>query len=107
MIAILAAGLSQADRLTSLAEEELFADPIVYAQTTHYQRIVITRGRAGFQLFLNGNLQFSSADEYRYHEALVHPAHGAGRASRGRCWCWAAAMGWRCARFSSIRRSSR
>jgi spermidine synthase len=25
-------------------------------------------------LFLNGNLQFSSADEYRYHEALVHPA---------------------------------
>src|SRR6185436_13171569 len=27
----------------------------------------------GFQLFLNGNLQFSSADEYRYHEALVHP----------------------------------
>ena len=23
---------------------------------------------------MNGNLQFSSADEYRYHEALVHPA---------------------------------
>jgi spermidine synthase len=22
---------------------------------------------------LNGNLQFSSADEYRYHEALIHP----------------------------------
>jgi spermidine synthase len=34
---------------------------------------VITRGRSGFQLFLNGNLQFSSTDEYRYHEALVHP----------------------------------
>ncbi|HXI94043.1 MAG TPA: polyamine aminopropyltransferase, partial [Blastocatellia bacterium] len=28
----------------------------------------------GFQLFLNGHLQFSSTDEYRYHEALVHPA---------------------------------
>ena len=25
------------------------------------------------QLFLDGNLQFSSLDEYRYHEALVHP----------------------------------
>jgi len=36
--------------------------------------LVITRGKAGFQLFLNGHLQFSSADEYRYHEALVHPA---------------------------------
>jgi spermidine synthase len=74
VIAILTAGLWQADRLTSLAEEDLYADPIVYTRTTPYQRIVITRGRAGFQLFLNGNLQFSSADEYRYHEALVHPA---------------------------------
>ncbi|HEY6328979.1 MAG TPA: polyamine aminopropyltransferase, partial [Blastocatellia bacterium] len=52
----------------------LFADEIIYTRTTPYQRIVITRGRAGFQLFLNGNLQFSSADEYRYHESLVHPA---------------------------------
>ena len=26
------------------------------------------------RLFLDGNLQFSSLDEYRYHEALVHPA---------------------------------
>ena len=34
----------------------------------------MTRSRAGFQLFLQGHLQFSSADEYRYHEALVHPA---------------------------------
>jgi spermidine synthase len=52
----------------------MFADDIVYSKTTSYQRIVVTRNRAGFQLFLNGNLQFSSADEYRYHEALVHPA---------------------------------
>ena len=37
---------------------------------------MLTRGRGSFQLFLNGNLQFSSADEYRYHEALVHPAFG-------------------------------
>jgi spermidine synthase len=47
---------------------------VVFSETTPYQRIVVTRGRAGFQLFLNGNLQFASADEYRYHEALVHPA---------------------------------
>ncbi|HYH65219.1 MAG TPA: hypothetical protein VD866_11040, partial [Urbifossiella sp.] len=39
-----------------------------------YQRIVVTNGRAGFNLYLNGHLQFASADEYRYHEALVHPA---------------------------------
>jgi spermidine synthase len=73
-IVLLSVGLVEAEQLTSLAEDGLFADSIVYAQTTQYQRIVLTRGRAGFQLFLNGNLQFSSADEYRYHEALVHPA---------------------------------
>ncbi|MCI0490467.1 MAG: polyamine aminopropyltransferase [Blastocatellia bacterium] len=74
VIALLAIGLVKADRLTSLAEDELFADDIVYSRTTPYQRIVITRSRSGFQLFLNGHLQFSSTDEYRYHEALVHPA---------------------------------
>ena len=52
---------------------EIFSDEIVYAKDSPYQRIVMTRGRGSFQLFLNGNLQFSSADEYRYHEALVHP----------------------------------
>ena len=74
VIALLLIGLIKANTLTSLAEDEMFADEIVYTKDTPYQRIVITRGRAGFQLFLNGNLQFSSTDEYRYHEALVHPA---------------------------------
>jgi spermidine synthase len=74
VIVLLLVGVIKSDRLTALAEDQLFADDIIYARTTPYQRIVITRGRAGFQLFLNGNLQFSSADEYRYHEALVHPA---------------------------------
>ena len=63
-----------ADKFTTWAEDEMYADPVVFTETTPYQRIVVTRGRAGFQLFLNGNLQFASADEYRYHEALVHPA---------------------------------
>ena len=74
VMALLAVAFIKADALTSLAEDGMFADDIVYSKTTPYQRIVITRNRAGFQLFLNGNLQFSSADEYRYHEALVHPA---------------------------------
>ncbi|SRR6266404_406047 len=74
VIALLAIGVIKSNSLTTLAEDELFADEIIYSRTTPYQRIVVTRGRAGFQLFLNGHLQFSSADEYRYHEALVHPA---------------------------------
>jgi spermidine synthase len=38
---------------------------------------VVTRGAAGHRLFLKGNLQFAERDEYRYHEALVHPAMAA------------------------------
>src|SRR5882672_2636775 len=77
VLLILAVAFIQANRLTSLAEDELFTDEVVYATSSPYQRIVVTRGNSGFHLFLNGNLQFSSADEYRYHEALVHPALGA------------------------------
>jgi spermidine synthase len=74
VMTVLVIGIIKANALNTLAEDELFADEIVHARNTAYQRIVVTRGRAGFQLFLNGHLQFSSADEYRYHEALVHPA---------------------------------
>ncbi|HEV7768118.1 MAG TPA: polyamine aminopropyltransferase [Thermoanaerobaculia bacterium] len=74
VIVILLVAFIRADDLTTLAEDELYADDIVYTTSSPYQRILVTRNRVGFQLFLNGNLQFSSADEYRYHEALVHPA---------------------------------
>ncbi|HYU43401.1 MAG TPA: polyamine aminopropyltransferase [Vicinamibacteria bacterium] len=73
-IVVLCAGFAYADRLTDLAEEGIYADTVVLAKTSAYQRIVLTRAGQHFQLFLNGNLQFSSSDEYRYHEALVHPA---------------------------------
>jgi spermidine synthase len=82
VVALLAAGLAGADRLTTLAEEGLYADRIVHAQSTRYQRIVVTKWREDVRLFLNGNLQFSSRDEYRYHEALVHPALAALPAAR-------------------------
>jgi spermidine synthase len=52
-------------------------DNIIYAKSSPYQRIVVTKGKTGYALFLNGNLQFNSFDEYRYHEALVHPAFAA------------------------------
>jgi len=74
VLVLLSVGMLKADRLTTIAEAELFINPVVYTRTTPYQRIVVTRGRNDFQLFLNGNLQFDSVDEYRYHEALVHPA---------------------------------
>ena len=77
IIFLLLIAFIKADKLTSLAEDALFMDDIIYAKSSAYQRIVITKGKTGYALFLNGNLQFNSFDEYRYHEALVHPAFAA------------------------------
>ncbi len=59
------------------ADDALFTDPVIFTRQTPYQRIVVTRGHGGVNLFLDGNLQFAATDEYRYHEALVHPAFAA------------------------------
>ncbi len=53
-------------------DQSLYRDHIIFSQQTRYQHIVMTRYRDDLRLFLNGNLQFSSIDEYRYHEALIH-----------------------------------
>src|SRR6476620_5317024 len=74
ILVLLLIAFIKADRLTTLAEDALFMDNIIFARSSAYQRIVVTKGKTGYALFLNGNLQFNSFDEYRYHEALVHPA---------------------------------
>jgi spermidine synthase len=81
IILLLAIAFIKADKLTSLAEDALFMDNIIFARSSSYQRIVVTKGKTGYALFLNGNLQFNSFDEYRYHEALVHPAFAAYQAT--------------------------
>ena len=81
-VAVLALAFVAADRVTTWAEDHFYGDQIVYSESSAYQRVVVTTSEAGVRLFLNGNLQFHSRDEYRYHEALVHPAmaaHGAPR----------------------------
>ena len=67
-------GFVMSDRMVQWGEHGLFGDQVVYSTTTPYQRLVITRWKDDLRLYINGNLQFSSRDEYRYHEALVHPA---------------------------------
>ncbi len=79
-IAALLAAFAGADHITTWAEDRFYADHVLYSETSAYQRVVVTASQQGVRLFLNGNLQFHSRDEYRYHEALVHPAmssHGA------------------------------
>ncbi len=73
VIALLCTGFVYSDRIVSWSEAAAYGEDIIYAQSTPYQRITLTRRDDDLRLYLNGNLQFSARDEYRYHEALVHP----------------------------------
>lgn len=73
VFALLTAGFAGSTHLTRWAERGMFGDEIIHSETTPYQRLVITRWKDDLRLYINGNLQFSSRDEHRYHEALVHP----------------------------------
>lgn len=58
-------------------EQKLYKDPVVFSEQTAYQKIILTREQGDTRLFLDGQLQFSSSDEHRYHEILVHPTMAA------------------------------
>ncbi|MGE4427118.1 MAG: spermidine synthase [Solirubrobacteraceae bacterium] len=81
---VMALGLAYAGRFEVSARQQLYDDPIVHSERTPYQEIDVTEsptfgGTPDVRLFLNGDLQLSSRDEYRYHEALVHPTIAASR----------------------------
>ncbi len=65
-----------AEPVVLYGEQRKYRDRIIYQRQTPYQRIVITQWKNHYWLYLNGNEQFSSYDEERYHEPLVHPAMG-------------------------------
>lgn len=66
-------GFVYGDVIMDHAEASMYPDSVIYSTSTPYQRIVITKAAHDLRLFLNNNLQFSTRDEYRYHEALIHP----------------------------------
>jgi len=73
VLVLLTAGMAGANKITDEAEGNIYSDDVIFARDTRYQRIVLTAWKDDLRLFLNSHLQFSSRDEYRYHEALVHP----------------------------------
>jgi spermidine synthase len=75
-------GMADARHITATAEDNIYADDIIFARETRYQHLVLTRFKDDLRLFLNSHLQFSSRDEYRYHEALIHPGLAAVSAPR-------------------------
>ena len=70
---VLAVLLVEADDVVLTSRQRLYADPVVADVQSAYQQIVLTERDGDVRLYLDGDLQFSSRDEHRYTEALVHP----------------------------------
>jgi spermidine synthase len=73
--------LIAADDIETTTRQRLYADPIVTYQRSSYQEIVVTERGTDTRLYLDGALQFSTRDEFRYTESLVYPALGDGARS--------------------------
>jgi spermidine synthase len=80
-LALLATLLTRAHDIETTSRQRLYADPIVAFRQSAYQEIVVTCRGNDMRLYLDGGLQFSTRDEYRYTESLVYPALGAGARS--------------------------
>ncbi|WP_085509097.1 polyamine aminopropyltransferase [Thalassobacillus devorans] len=68
----LIAGLFFGEEMAFSFEQKLYKDPIIHSENSAYQKIILTKEQGDTRLYLDGSLQFSSFDEYRYHETLVH-----------------------------------
>ncbi len=74
--ALLLGGFIYSFSIANFFERFIYDDEIVYSTQTPYQKLVITKFKDDIRLFINGDLQFCSLDEYRYHEPLVHVPMG-------------------------------
>ena len=71
-LGIMLVGALFSEEIASGVEGRLYRDQVIYSKQTPYQNIVMTKHKDDLRLFIDGNLQFSAMDEYRYHECLVH-----------------------------------
>ncbi|MEU9000854.1 polyamine aminopropyltransferase [Streptomyces sp. NPDC048551] len=78
VLAFLACATLLADDFERIARTAVYGGEVRVAVQTGVQELVLTGPAAGsprsLDLYLDGRLRVSGYDEYRYHEALVHPA---------------------------------
>ncbi len=72
IMGVLVAGIFLSGKIERKLEQKIYQDKIIFSEDTQYQHIVMTRWKNDYRLYINGSIQFSSIDEYRYHESLVH-----------------------------------
>ncbi|MEM6699996.1 MAG: polyamine aminopropyltransferase, partial [Bacteroidota bacterium] len=51
--------------------DDAFTHRIIFSKQTPYQHLAVTKNKEDIRLYINRIIQFSSLDEYRYHEALA------------------------------------
>ncbi|WP_346881901.1 polyamine aminopropyltransferase [uncultured Algibacter sp.] len=76
VFSIILLGLVFAKPLVLFGEQAKYKDKIVFSEQTKYQKIVITKWKDWYSLYINGNQQLSTFDEYLYHEPMVHTTLG-------------------------------
>lgn len=74
IVILLAALAASSEQINTILQKRLYYDDIVFSKRSRFQEIMLTRNDNDFRLYLDGSLQFSSIDEYRYHEMLVFPS---------------------------------
>ncbi|MYZ37663.1 MULTISPECIES: polyamine aminopropyltransferase [unclassified Streptomyces] len=75
VLSVLATAAVLVDDFERAARRAVYGDRVRVAVHTDVQEVVLTGGRDGpLDLYLDGRLRVSGRDEFRYHEALVHPA---------------------------------
>ncbi|MBL1087492.1 polyamine aminopropyltransferase [Streptomyces actinomycinicus] len=76
VLSVLASAAALADDFERAARHAVYGTDVRVAVQTGVQEIVLAGGTHGrpLDLFLDGRLRVGGRDQYRYHEALVHPA---------------------------------
>ena len=72
VFALMVIGMIFSENISKSVENGLYRDDVILSKQTKYQKIVMTKYKDDIRLFIDGNIQFCSKDEYRYHEAIVH-----------------------------------
>ncbi|MEN8137720.1 MAG: polyamine aminopropyltransferase [Bacteroidota bacterium] len=70
---ILFLGYIYTDEIILFGEQHKYKDRIIFETQSKYQKITITQWKNDYWLYINGNEQLSTFDEFLYHEPLVHP----------------------------------
>jgi len=70
---ILFSAFVKSEDIMLYGEQKRYKDKVVYVEQTKYQKLVVTSWLEHHWLYINGNLQLSTIDEFLYHEPMVHP----------------------------------